>query len=1712
MDQLARQALVEKLQGHMKKANSNIKTSFVAEKDDFKIILSSKDMKQYYKSTEVGSTKVAELDDDLIEFINNSPDEAVQVMLEGFRQNFDAEAFNKSVQAKTNQKTAAHSTQDEKTWDMVTQKQLDEQKPSLHPRTDDYYTNVTQKQLPEHGQRPGTYDQITEGQFRDERTTFYGADRTAGDWRQEDRNVVTEGQFEEGVSEYSEVGESDRGEVGSKFDGGLEKQWRMIGEKQLMELLKHHEWTEPLTTTEGPDQLQKQDGELSRLTAEVAQSIIKEALQALGNTVVAAGVTPSDLAGIVRKLVSHPSKYPVLANVIRCYNGSCVEAIDKKVAKARYFGKVANIDKDYSQPLVADVLVRQLAAMNYNSKYIVDSLIALAESDNFEQRMDTACEECLKGAKPESKKSNSNVDLFKTVLSGQEDSTGLNVTGSDDDGFYSYVGPLTEVNASVNDKQGFKKAATEFARKRILVAAEKDINLVPSALDVNEKDGTFSVIFYDPAHKEAELKTRANARRQLAKQAQMGGAGGMPPAAGPEMGNPMTPPGGGEMGAPPAGEALSQEPPMPGADEGGGAEGGEPQPPGTICDICGSQDVDVDNGEWRCNNCGGEGEIFVMKKTTKWPGTIEETEKDDAGDGFGLGADDEISAPAEDEMMGEGGGTTLPNVPVGASVKNMLTKLASNAKIEMWASKFPITPRALETMKAQKASVGSICPSCGDKDTDSVKIAGGHESICWKCGQQYKWRVVAEKNGKRNRLFGQYVWAPKSAEAGCSGCNRLRDAFDKALKEYGITREQFDNLGDITAQAPFILKMAKSGVLDNLVSVMREDLPVTKLASSPRWKGSEKFDKFPSASCIEKLARRFGENATAMSGPCEGKSLAKCVCSQLEGLGIYSDGVAAKVAKTLSDPNPMANSPMKTCISMLVRDGFDIDDACVACDGLRAAHADVDDLVIEAIAQFEPAEMAAKPMSAPKPMGRKPMTPKPMLGSPKPMSSPGMGAPGKPMSSPMGQPGGKPMPEPLNDPITDATDLGGDLPGGELDMEIEMGGPDMEMGGPDMGSDLGGPGAELEMGVEDGFGAEEGLNTGFGEGAMTIELPEEAVNALQVLFDALQGQLDPSSMGDPLDMGGITDDTVEDDSGFGDELGMEGDSGEFSNELGSEESESEDSESGSIPGLVDDSTPDDDGNDDGSDFGNDDDFADGDNTDEDTYGDTDGFSSDDSEFEPEEDNDSEPLLHKHTEDKGSKPMGMPQKGPKMPEKAPRNNHEVGTPSHAAASATTKEAGIDDLLMNMKRGSLRTTQSALDNLFDGIMRQAEKNDVKKVEYKSGGEGTKVKATPAQDSSDVKFKDGGKIGHEKPFSDGVKTKPDVPRSAATIGDEDDSNTVDEGSLPTVPHGSPAMAGEKHYRPEKGNVVDGNQGGKKANAKRTTKTAKTQERTMKASNTVWTVAPGHQHYNALNKKANAGETTVKLQDNKVYNMLKDQSGNFVLVAQNSSKNIKESQTVTPNKVDSLVDDPDINQKSGPGKGKTHGDETHSLAVTEKKPSEGMKEPSVPEAPNKGQLSREHTYDNDLSGPEIPAGGGMNSDYDENEKNKPEKLDQMLGKQNGGAATASHDEAIKIAGQMVKANLISIDELPAKVQELLRVPSAALKDYEKLIQAASSKKGLQKEASPGAVETAFFQKTAANEQVNLKDDIQSLFRLDQRNRDHEKWSQDKGNTRLFH
>jgi len=243
LDRESRDKLKEKLKGITQKAASKVITEVKAEQGDFKVVLSPKQIDHFYKNEKVASIPVLDLDDEIIQYVQNDSESCVAVMLSEFASGYNTEAF---------EKTAAHATQSPQTYQRTTERQFDNQNIPLHPRDEEGqpYRNITEKQMPEHDERHGSYNVITQGQLRDEKSTFKGEPLEAGHRCDEGRNIITEGQF----SNEKQQGSVDRGDIGAVFNAD---QSHMITQKQIRELLSHHGWDEPRTITEGQDQLAK---------------------------------------------------------------------------------------------------------------------------------------------------------------------------------------------------------------------------------------------------------------------------------------------------------------------------------------------------------------------------------------------------------------------------------------------------------------------------------------------------------------------------------------------------------------------------------------------------------------------------------------------------------------------------------------------------------------------------------------------------------------------------------------------------------------------------------------------------------------------------------------------------------------------------------------------------------------------------------------------------------------------------------------------------------------------------------------------------------------------------------------------------------------------------------------------------------------------------------------------------------------------------------------------------------------------------------------------------------------------------------------------------------------------------------------------------------------------------------------------------------------
>jgi len=1657
LDRESREKLKNKLRGSLQKASSKVTTEVKAERGDFRITLSSKDIDHYYKEQKVASIKVADLDDELVEFIQNDPEEVCAMMLTEFVDGFEKEAF---------EKTAAHATQDGNTYKRITEKQMDNQKVPLHPRDEEGqpYRNITEKQMPQHDERHGSYNVITQGQLRDTKTTFKGEPMDASKRMGEDRTIITEGQFDE----EEQQGSVDRGDMGSVFN---KDQSHMVEEKQFTELLSHHGWEEPRTITEGKDQLGEQRGELGRLTAEAASKMMKEAINALGKTVFALGVTPEEVRDVLKSLTSHQTKEPALASILN--PGQDVSDISKQIQRRQYH-KTASTNSD--EKMIASAVIRQLANMDGDPRHKAALIFSVASSDNWEKtqkKMADIFSDLQEGKIKEEMKSDPD-DVKSVFAAALDDKNKLHLEGSDSDGLYQYAGTTKEVDQDPNDRDKFAEKA--FKHCKVIVAENsnaKEDDLVPVSIDVDQEKGTFEITMKDASKvDQKQVEARAERRREMAKEAQVP-AGGVAPTGSPEMGQTAPPPGGADMGAPPPVESLGGEAPGMGEEE--GPAGGEPKPPGSVCPVCGSEDVDVDNGEFRCNGCGGEGSLFVEFEITKWPGTIEESEEEGAEEeGFELGGEEE-AAGLESEV-----GLTPPNVPIAASVR--------------------IKPATLEKLAAQKIKLGSVCPNCGCNNCDIVAGQG----ICYDCNTEYKITLSTQKK-QPYKLAARFEWTPAESNGEeCKGCNRLKLAFRKALSDYGMTFAEFHALDPWKAKGEVVMKMAKAGVLADVQKQLRQNLPLEKIAGAlpARWKGYGEFDRFPIDSCTERLNRRFGENASAISGPCEGKKLAECVCSQLNSLGVYTDGLAAKVANVHMSNDPEEQFPTEECIKTMGNEGFRLKESGMICDCLKAAYASYEDLLIEAITNYE-------------------------------VKTGGVAVAPKPMTMPMAA---KPMPEDdmaIEEDVGDVAidDVGEEAPE-ELDIiEEDAETPDVTIdeaiGEEDMGEPVG-AGEEIE---------EIGEDIGGGETVdITLTLDKDtAEDIYQAIDDAInQGSIGEEGLGDE----GI---------GIGEDVGIEEEAVEVPGETGEEESVIDEEVTEEVPGTLD----------------NAEELAPGDLAKEGDEAEPcamkpaempgEGGGKEEAIAEIEE---GLAKLKGTPEAAEAKPVPAPASAP---EAKPAENKEEKPAEEKPAeekeepkekSDEEKEASaLDEMLMKMKQGTITKESAGVSSLIDSLIKQAQE-EPEKFKYLSE-QSKKTKEEPAQDSVEFKIKDGGKIGHEDAFT---ADKPDVPRKKQLLGTEGkDMGVSDTGDMPSIPAGSAAMKGEQHYRPEKQEEVDPNQGGESTTA--SSEKEITKEGDMKE--TKYKVASSHKLFAGLKKLYASGKKEIKCSDGMEYDVgVSTDKKAFVLTAKKSlpealkqhqfkkkdakeeepensekseekkekkgkearsKKTVKQSQTKQVKHIRTNEDDPDINQTSGPGKGKVK--DTQNMGE-EPAPDEGVSKPDVPKAPNQGRLNREETVTNALEMPKIPAGGGQDPVYDQNTKNTPEKQEDVLGLERPLMASNNADirkEATRIAGEMLKQSKITSEQLNDQIEHLSQLTMPLLKQYEEdLLKKSDTNKdaGLDKTASVEAVETAFVIPASTpikGKEEGLVDQIQSLMTLSSRNDEYEKLKNEQGNMDAF-
>jgi transcription elongation factor Elf1 len=186
---------------------------------------------------------------------------------------------------------------------------------------------------------------------------------------------------------------------------------------------------------------------------------------------------------------------------------------------------------------------------------------------------------------------------------------------------------------------------------------------------------------------------------------------------------------------------------------------------------------------------------------------------------------------------------SLPSMPVAASIKLDKDSLTKIASCE--------------------EQFGHVCPGCGQTDCKpKIKVAGHTEYTCPACETAATKDIMVDQKDPKNAEL-RVAWT----------VNPYRQAFGDCVD----CKQEAKKL----AAKLYVNKLLKQAELNN------------------------KKSPFPKANCLERIARKWGADATATIGPCKGKPLADCVCQELEKLGFTDGKLMRKLAETYSQPDPM---------------------------------------------------------------------------------------------------------------------------------------------------------------------------------------------------------------------------------------------------------------------------------------------------------------------------------------------------------------------------------------------------------------------------------------------------------------------------------------------------------------------------------------------------------------------------------------------------------------------------------------------------------------------------------------------------------------------------------------------------------------------------------------------------------------------------------------
>jgi ssDNA-binding Zn-finger/Zn-ribbon topoisomerase 1 len=164
------------------------------------------------------------------------------------------------------------------------------------------------------------------------------------------------------------------------------------------------------------------------------------------------------------------------------------------------------------------------------------------------------------------------------------------------------------------------------------------------------------------------------------------------------------------------------------------SEPGEKKPWGSVCPVCGSDDVNISESNADCQSCGTTYKIMQSLELISMGDKGKSSPEEEP---LGLGPDTGLGAATAPTEMPAANPAAPGMGPVADTIKTMV-RLSATVDSDIYLkTALPSFDRTAESM----LPVGMVCPSCGDREAHKVK----NNTFCYKCGNYSRTTVQASK-------------------------------------------------------------------------------------------------------------------------------------------------------------------------------------------------------------------------------------------------------------------------------------------------------------------------------------------------------------------------------------------------------------------------------------------------------------------------------------------------------------------------------------------------------------------------------------------------------------------------------------------------------------------------------------------------------------------------------------------------------------------------------------------------------------------------------------------------------------------------------------------------------------------------------------------------------------------------------------------------------